>query len=75
MRICPRWMRSLAAVVLALGMWAAPAAAQDKPKKFQEPGIVYAERSAQYIQWIAGALIVAAVMVVAIKNPHRSHLD
>ena len=65
------------AAVTTLALFAAPARAaeeaEDKP--FEEPGITYLERKDPYIQWIAGALLAAACVFVAFKNPHRTHLD
>ncbi len=78
MRLRPsRVVRLLCGAVVMLGLCAAPAAAQQKKddKPFQEPGLVFADSTMGYIQWLAGVLLVVAVTVVAIKNPHRSHLD
>jgi hypothetical protein len=63
---------------LFFGHTALPARAADddaKNKPFREPGIEYIEHRGAYIQWLAGALIIAACLFVAFKNPHRSHLD
>lgn len=61
---------------LSLALLAAPALAQDeKPKTFQEPGIVYKADTRPYIPWLLVALVIAAVLTVAFKNPHRTHLD
>ncbi len=71
-----RWARLLTGAILMLGLAATPARAQNKDDKpFTEPGIVFADATMGYIQWLAGVLIVAAVTLVTIKNPHRSHLD
>jgi hypothetical protein len=59
-------------------LFVTPARADDddrKSKPFNEPGIEYLQREGQYIQWLAGALIIAACLFIAFKNPHRSHLD
>ncbi len=72
----PRLVRLAIAAVTILSLSAAPALAQEKEEKpFEEPGITYVERRGPYIEWIAGALIVIACLLVAFKNPHRTHLD
>lgn len=64
------------AAATALALFAAPArAAEEADKPFEEPGISYLERKDPYIQWVAGALLTAACLFVAFKNPHRTHLD
>lgn len=68
------WFRLAAAGVVSLALLAAPVRAEDE-KPFQEPGIAFAEREKPYIQWLAGILIVAACLLIAFKNPHRTHLD
>ncbi len=77
MRFRPsRVVRLLSGAIVLLGLCAAPAAAQQKSDKpFTEPGLVFADSTMGYVQWLAGVLLVAAVTVVAIKNPHRSHMD
>lgn len=74
-----RWLRLAGVVpvlVLTLVLLAAPArAADDDEGPFREPGIQYLERRKPYIEWIAGSLIVLACLLVAFKNPHRTHLD
>ncbi|MEW6251868.1 MAG: hypothetical protein AB1716_14575 [Planctomycetota bacterium] len=59
---------------MALGLTVAPVQAADN-KPFREPGIVFPDESGAYITWLAGALFAAACLLVAVKNPHRSHLD
>jgi hypothetical protein len=71
-------VRRLALVALtALIFLAGPARAAEEPaeKPFEEPGISYLERRDPYIEWIAGAVLAAACISVAFKNPHRTHLD
>lgn len=74
-RFRPRWFRYLSAVILAGAMFVTPAPAQDDDGRFEEPGIMYREAQKPYIQWIAGSILTLAVLLVAFKNPHRSHLD
>lgn len=76
------WLRRAAAAVLVtLTLFAAPVRAQDdddkKPARFQEPGISYrqVDKAKPYIDWLAGVLIIAACLLIAVKNPHRTHLD
>ena len=76
MRVRPRaWVRWAMMVVLALGVSANPARAEDEKPPFTEPGIDFVTPQTAYIQWIAGTLIILACTFVAIKNPHRSHMD
>ena len=67
-----RFLQSAAATVIGLVLLAIPALAQDT---FREPGIIYLDDEKPYIQWIAGVLIVLACLLIALKNPHRSHTD
>ena len=69
----PRWMHWVVGLVSAWVLVAPAWAVEDIP--FQEPGINYAEAGGLYIQWLAGVLFIAAVVLIAIKNPHRSHMD
>lgn len=62
--------------IIGLALLTAPALAQEeKPAPFREPGISFKTEQKPYIEWIAGTLIVLACLIVAFKNPHRSHLD
>lgn len=72
-----RWRRLGQVAVLALAFFAAPPAAraQDEEKPYREPGLLLMEQRKPYIEWIAGTLIVLACLLVAMKNPRRSHLD
>ena len=75
-----RWSRLKrlgSAVVVALALLSGPltARADDEAPPPREPGIIYTEEGKPYIQWIAGTLIVLACLLVAFKNPRRSHLD
>jgi hypothetical protein len=70
-------------LVTVLGMvsLAAPAFGQRRDeeegdkKTFREPGVEYLEEKSQYIQWLFGALMIAACLFIGLKNPHRTHLD
>ncbi len=65
------------AVIVTLALLGTPLAAraQDEVQPFREPGIIFAEERKPYIEWIAGTLIILACLLVALKNPRRSHLD
>ncbi len=68
--------RVLCATLLSLAFFAIPARAEADPDlPFTEPGVTYREFQKPYIPWLAGTLIIAACLLVAFKNPHRSHLD
>ncbi len=70
-----RWLRFAAAsLVFSLAVLATPVRAQDE-RPFQEPGISFMDPEKPYIQWLAGVLIVIACLLIAAKNPHRSHQD
>jgi hypothetical protein len=75
----PVWrrLRWLGPLVLFCAVLAAPVRAQEEQEEvqFQEPGITYKTAEKPYIQWLAGLVMVLAVVAVAFKNPHRTHLD
>ena len=73
----PKGAVCVLAAGLLIGLVAPTVRAADAPpdKPFEEPGITYMQRSDAYIQWIAGSLFIAACLLIAFKNPHRSHLD
>jgi hypothetical protein len=72
-----RFRRLGGAAVVALALLGAPlsARAQDEEKPFREPGIIFMDERKAYIEWIAGSLIGLVCLLVAFKNPRRSHLD
>jgi hypothetical protein len=64
--------------VVLLSLLGAPAgvrAQQQDEKPFREPGIIFMEDRKPYIEWIAGTLIILVCLLIAFKNPHRTHLD
>lgn len=72
-----KWARRAVPVVvlLSLGLPRATAQEGEQEKPFQEPGITYRETQKPYIQWAVGTFLILAVLAVAFKNPHRTHLD
>ena len=73
----PVTITRLALLVVTVGvLFVVPARAEEPADKpFEEPGITYLQRRDPYIEWIAGTLLAAACLIVAFKNPHRTHLD
>lgn len=74
------WLRSVCVTAILVVLLAAPAAAQygdedEDTGPFREPGISYKTDAKPYVPWIAGTLIILACLLVAFKNPHRTHLD
>ena len=69
------WVRRILALGLLAIFFALPVLAQqseeDKPW-FDVPTL---ELQKPYIQWIFGMLFVAVSLLIAFKNPHRTHLD
>lgn len=74
-------LRSRAILVTAVAsLLVATGHAQDeeviKPDgPWREPGITYMEYSKPWVAWTLGVAFLLAGLVLAIKNPHRSHLD
>ncbi len=73
-RCCGRLGR-IAATLVLLGCLAAPALAQDEEQPAEFPDVELKERTKPYVQWVLGTLFIAAVIGLAMKNPHRTHLD
>ncbi len=70
-----RWMRLAMAFALIAIMFVPTASAQRKDDDrpfFDVPAI---EHQKPYIQWIVGAAFGVGCVLIAFKNPHRSHLD
>jgi hypothetical protein len=63
-------LRRAAALLLTLTT-ALPALAEDQPYS----DVPLTEVSGPYIQWIFLALFTVLTLLVAFKNPHRTHLD
>jgi hypothetical protein len=62
--------------VVFLALVAVPARAADTPERpFEEPGITFLAYHDPYMEWLAGAVIIVACLIVAFKNPHRTHMD
>ncbi|MCK4341260.1 MAG: hypothetical protein KAY37_05995 [Phycisphaerae bacterium] len=74
-------LRLVGVAVLTLALLVTPARAEDdeEDRPFHEPGIRYKNESdyktKPYIDWGCGVLIAVACLLIAFKNPHRSHLD
>lgn len=78
MRLPSTFLRRLAVVAVTSILFFSPASfGQEEEAKgpFREPGITYREVQKPLLAWVAGMLIVVACLLVAAKNPHRSHLD
>ena len=72
MRHCVRLVRRAIAVTLILVLASAPAVAADE-KPFCDVSTV--DPVKPWIQWRVGTGVILGFMLVAFKNPHRSHLD
>lgn len=61
------------AAILAVGV--APAFAQNNKKEepFYDVPVMTAQKP--YIPWVISVFFVAAILAIAMKNPHRTHLD
>ena len=66
-----RALRRIAALALVLCA-AVPALADDAGPYYDVP---VQELQSPYIQWIFLALFTVLTMLVAFKNPHRTHMD
>lgn len=70
-----RMARRCLAVLVTVAAVATAAAQQSDvklPPFYDVPAI---EDSRPWLQWIVGTVFIAACLGVAIRNPHRSHLD
>lgn len=68
-----RWA---SAAVVGFSFLAPPAVAQESKTDPQPPFDVSGlPRKKQIVPWIFAFLFVALCLLVALKNPHRSHLD
>ncbi len=68
-----RWGVCVALVVMCLAVPALAQQSDDADKPWLD--VPALEFHKPYIQWIVGTLFVAGCLLVAFKNPHRSHLD
>lgn len=73
-----RLVRIAAGLVLCLVLLTPPALAQDE-NEFHDPAINYKNpndfKAKMYIDGLCTTVMVVAVILIATKNPHRSHLD
>ena len=70
-----KW-RSALALTLLLAMFATPAFAQrDKDEDLRWYDVPALEQKRIWIPWVTAFLFTAGCMLIAFKNPHRTHLD
>jgi hypothetical protein len=67
--------RCAAAAILSLAFVAPPALAQDDEEQPPPYDVTAIKRERQWVPWVAAFLFATAVILVAFKNPHRTHLD
>ncbi|MDX2200977.1 MAG: hypothetical protein SF069_18635 [Phycisphaerae bacterium] len=61
---------------LIAGLFSSAALAQQEEEALPPfYDVAAVEDTKPWFQWIAGALIIATCFAVAIKDPHRTHLD
>lgn len=71
-----RWARWGSAGVVGLSLLSPPAHAQESKSDPQPPFDVNGlPRKKQILPWIFAFLFASLCLLVALKNPHRSHLD
>jgi hypothetical protein len=70
-----RWVRRAAVGALALAIVSPPALAQSPDDKQPPYDVNGLPQSKQIVPWIFAFLFAALCLLVALKNPHRSHLD
>ena len=71
-----RKRRVALALTLLLAIFAAPAfAQQDKDEDLRWYDVPALDQKRVWIPWIAAFLFAAGCVLIAFKNPHRTHLD
>jgi len=76
MRSNRRWMRWGVAAVVALSSLATPAYAQRNDEERLPPYDVQGlDNQRIWVPWVFAFLFAAGCIMIAFKNPHRSHLD
>ncbi|MGD8450704.1 MAG: hypothetical protein PVJ57_02700 [Phycisphaerae bacterium] len=68
-----RFFRLAAALLVLLIVVAEPAFAQDDEPPYVDVPVM--EFTKPWLQWLFGVGFIAVCMLIAFKNPHRSHLD
>lgn len=61
------------AALLAVGVAPALAQSNKKEEPFSDVPVMTSQKP--YIPWVVSVLFVAAILGIAMKNPHRTHLD
>lgn len=62
-------------VATSLMLCASPAFAQEEEEKQPPFDVTGLKHERQWVPWVAAFLFAAAVIGIAFKNPHRTHLD
>ncbi len=69
------WISALTLTFALLVACVEPALAQEDLGPYYGKGIQTVQESKPWLQWLVGTLLIAACVLAAIKNPHRTHLD
>lgn len=69
------WSARLAVALLVAGFSCAPALAKKEVEQLPPYDVQAMQHQSVWIQWVFAFLFVAGVTAIAIKNPHRTHLD
>lgn len=65
----------LAVALLVAALTCTPALAQKKTEQLPPYDVPAMEHRSIWVQWVFAFLFVAGVVAIAVKNPHRTHLD